>query len=72
VWALIARSQAVPPTVGESIFLVLLTALFNILGGNAFGRIGRADPKHARSAVRRLVSIGLALGAAQTEIEAAL
>jgi len=52
--------------------LVLLTALFNILGGNAFGRIGRADPKHARSAVRRLVSIGLALGAAQTEIEAAL
>jgi hypothetical protein len=53
--------QKTPPTASEAAFLILATFLLNVAAAGLFSRIGKAEPKHARSAVRRLISIGRAV-----------
>jgi hypothetical protein len=60
-WSAFLRTQSTPLSATEAVLLVVLSSFFNIFGGAAFGRIGRADPKHARSSVRRLLTIGRTL-----------
>ncbi len=55
VWTAYRSPQ---PSPNEMAMLALLAAVFNVWGGAEFAKIGRADPKHARSAVRRINNIG--------------
>lgn len=57
-----------PLTRSEAAVLVLASSALNVAGGAVFGRIGRADPRHARSAVRRLLSLGQVLARAQERL----
>lgn len=57
-----ATSVKQPPSEPEAAALVLLSSVFQITGGTLFGRIGRTDANHARSEVRRLITIGRSLG----------
>lgn len=43
---------------GEHGAYATITALFGVSAGFRFGKIGRVEPKHARSAVRTLIGIG--------------
>jgi len=72
--ALIAyrSGQDEPPSAAESAFLVLASSALSIAGAAMFARIGRADPRHARSAVRRLISIGRDAGLATQQLELAI
>jgi hypothetical protein len=58
-----------PVTRAESASLVVAASALNVAGAALFARIGRADPKHARSAVRRLLTVGRMLGETQVRIE---
>src|SRR3954470_11095749 len=66
VWTAYRTPQ---PTPGEMALLALFASLFNIWGGADFASIGRADPKYARSAVRRLYSIGANLAGATIALQ---
>jgi len=46
------------PSAAEYGIVVFFSSVLNILGGAGFTRIGHANPSHARSAVRRLITIG--------------
>jgi len=46
--------------------------VFDVLGGIGFARIGKADPSHARSAVRRLYTVGVSLVVASDSLKEAL
>lgn len=48
--------------------LALLASAFNTWGGAQFAKIGKADPNHARSAVRRLYTLGQALSVATDSV----
>jgi hypothetical protein len=52
--------------------LALFASFFNIWGGAQFARIGKADPKHARSAVRRLYTLGGSLIVASDDLKEAV
>jgi hypothetical protein len=56
----------------ESSLFALLTAVLNIAAAWAFGTVGRVDPKHARSAVRRLLTIGRTQAEDMVRLERAL
>jgi len=56
--------QHFPPTAPEDSFLVFTSSALNVGGAYLFSRVGRADPRHARSAVRRLLTIGRTVGIA--------
>lgn len=60
------------PNPSQTARLNLLAAVFNVWGGAEFARIGRADSKHARSAVRRLFSVGASLGTANDTLREAV
>ena len=53
-------SSKSPPSALEATYLTLFATVANLLAVGAWARIGRADPAHARSAVRRVFSIGQA------------
>ena len=69
VWGAYLTPQPPP---GQLAFLQLLASAFNILGAVQFARIGKADPKHARSAVRRLYTVGVSLTVASEGLKSAL
>lgn len=48
-----------PPSPAEAAALTILAGAFQILGAASISKQGRADPGHARSAVRRLLGIGI-------------
>ena len=54
-----------PPSDAENAALIAIAAGLNIIGASGLTRIGRADPRHARSAVRRLISVGTTVATAQ-------
>jgi len=60
-----------PPTAGTAAFFVFASALSTLAAATLYSRIGRADPRHARSAVRRLVTTGTELAIVVEELEAA-
>jgi hypothetical protein len=47
-----------PPSFSETAVITLASSALSIAGGAAYGRIGRIEPGHARSAVRRLFRLG--------------
>lgn len=49
--------------------MVVVSSVLNVLGGTAFGRIGRVQPGHARSAVRRLLRVGRQVRTGRLDIE---
>jgi hypothetical protein len=51
-------SSVQPPSTLESWLLALSAAALQIAAGFSFGRVGRADPSHARSSVRQLQLLG--------------
>jgi hypothetical protein len=65
-------SQPSTPTSTEAAFLVLASSALNIAGAALLARIGRADPRHARSALRRLLSVGRDAGKATAELQLAI
>ncbi len=52
-------SHKAPPTGSALAAILAVAALFQIMGGAAFGRIGHVDEQKAKSAVRTLVLLGL-------------
>ena len=69
VWTAFRSPQ---PTPGEMALLALFASFFNIWGGAQFASIGKADAKHARSAVRRLYTVGRSLHAASGDLRTSL
>jgi hypothetical protein len=69
VWTALRSPQ---PTPGEMALLALLASTFNIWGGAQFASIGKADAKHARSAVRRLYTVGRSMVVASDDLRAAM
>jgi hypothetical protein len=61
VWTGVRSSGKTPPSSSELAVLLALGAVLQVAGGASFGRVGRVDPQKALSAVRRLVSTGLAV-----------
>lgn len=53
-----ATSTTTPPSGTEAVALALLSSILQITGGTLFGKVGRTDANHARSEVRRLMTIG--------------
>jgi hypothetical protein len=51
-------SSTQPPSTLESWLLAFSAAALQIGAGFSFGRVGRADPSHARSSVRQLQALG--------------
>jgi hypothetical protein len=49
--------------------VILASSVLNIAGGSGFSRIGRADPTHARSAVRRLLGVGRQIEEARSKLD---
>jgi hypothetical protein len=65
-------SSKSPPSAAEATYLTLFATITNLLAVGAWARVGRADPAHARSAVRRLFSIGQALTRTSQALERAI
>jgi hypothetical protein len=63
------KAPAVPPSATEYAVIALVSSALTIAGGAIYGRIGRADARHARSAVRRLVGVGRTVRSARTRLE---
>jgi hypothetical protein len=72
VWAAYHTGGNKPLSGGEAAALVLVAATLNIAGGIAFGRVGRAQPQHARSAVRQLLALGRTLRRATERLQQCL
>jgi hypothetical protein len=66
----IRSGDAVQPKADEYAVLVFASAALSAAGGAGFARIGRADPRHARSAVRRLITAGRTVRLARQTLEA--
>jgi hypothetical protein len=71
-WITAKSSTKTPPNFGEAAVLVVAAAALNLLGGALLGRIGRVQPGHARSAVRRLLRAGRSVRGARFEITEAI
>jgi hypothetical protein len=69
VWTAFRSPQPAP---GEMALLALLASAFNIWGGAQFASIGKADAKHARSAVRRLYTVGRSMVVASDDLRVAM
>lgn len=61
VYLAIRSSQPTPQTATEAGLFAVLAALANILGAIAFARVGTVTPQHARSSVRRLLTVARTL-----------
>jgi hypothetical protein len=62
VYLAVRSTQKFQPSASEAAFVTLFATVTSLFGTAFFARIGRADPRQARSAVRRLLEIGLPLG----------
>lgn len=71
VWLGIRSASKTPPNATESGVLVIFAGVLQIMGGAAYSRVGRADPGHARSSVRRLLQIAARTSQARQQVEAA-
>jgi len=58
-----------PPGGSETMVALLFASVLQVVGGSAFSRIGNVDKNHARSAVRRLVRVGVAITNARVRLE---
>lgn len=58
IWLGLRSASPKPPSGSESAVLVIFSAALQIAGGATFASVGRADPGHAQSAVRRLIRVG--------------
>lgn len=65
VWTAARAGSQAPPSSSEYGIYALVSSLVSVLGGWSYARIGRTSPEHARSAVRRLLSIGRMIRAAR-------
>jgi hypothetical protein len=65
-------TQPTPQTPAEAGVATLVIGVSNVLGAYAFSRIGTVSPEHARSSVRRLVTIAKTLTIRYRSINAAL
>jgi hypothetical protein len=65
VWTAARAGSQAPPSSSEFGIYALVSSLLSIFGGWSYARIGRTSPEHARSAVRRLLSIGRMIRAAR-------
>lgn len=54
----VVGTSTTPPTGDELAAVLFLAAIFQILGGASFGRVGYVNEQKAKSAVRSLVVIG--------------
>lgn len=68
IFLAVRSADQTPPSAAENAALVAIAAGLNIVGASGLSRIGRADPRHARSAVRRLISVGSTLATAQERL----
>lgn len=66
----IAQGAEKPPTQSTNVLLIVLTGVFQLAGYVFFDGIGKADPGLARSAVRRLIALGVQTHAARKIAEA--
>jgi hypothetical protein len=66
-----SSSKDKPPTELESWLLAGAAAGLQIAAGISFGKLGRADPSHARSSVRHLRAMGVTAGSARQLAEQA-
>lgn len=57
IWIVVRADDITPPSAQDYGLVVFFASAFNIAGGYTYSRIGRANPSHARSAVRRLISV---------------
>lgn len=60
-----------PPSAGELGLLLLVTSAFQVAAGIQLGRIGRVEATHARSAVRRLATVGQTIALMKGRVETA-
>lgn len=71
VWLGIRSASKEPPTLAESSVYVVFASVLQIAGGVTFAKVGRADPTHARSAVRRLHRMAVGAHSARIIVEQA-
>ena len=69
VYLAVRSTQKGQPTAPEAGLLTLVATATSLLGAWFFARIGRADPRQARSAVWRLLEVGQTLGERLRRIE---
>lgn len=72
VWTGIISSSKSPPSTPELGVLLTGAAVLQVAAGVTFGKVGHVDSDKARSAVRRLITIGFSLRLLRTITEAAL
>lgn len=60
-----------PASGGELGLYLLITSALQVAGGIILGRVGRVEATHARSAVRRLGSVGQTVSALQVHVDEA-
>ncbi len=72
VWAGLLSSSTHPPSTAELGVLLTAAAVLQVWAGATFGRTGHVDPEKAKSAVRRLVTLGLTTQSLQVELESAV
>lgn len=71
IWLGVRSTSKAPPTPSENAVLVILAGVLQIGGGATIAKVGRADPSHARSSVRRLLQIARRTSEARKQVEAA-
>jgi Co/Zn/Cd efflux system component len=72
VYLAVRSTQSTPPSGTEAAFVTFFAAATNLLGVFAFSRVGTVSPQHARSSVRRLVTIARALTARYQNVSTTL
>lgn len=68
----VRSTQPTPQTAAEAGLVAFVATVANILGSVAFSRIGTVTPAHARSSVRRLVTVAQSLTTRYTRMTTAL
>ncbi len=72
VYLALRSTQPTPQTAAEAGLVAFVATVANILGSVAFARIGSVTPQHARSSVRRLLTLARSLATQYTRMTTVL
>lgn len=71
-YGVISTSMSAPPSTAETVVLITAASALQIWAGVTFGRVGHVDAEKAKSAVRRLITIGRTSAELRAEFEYAV
>lgn len=72
VWSGVLAASKPAPSRPELTVLLAASAVLQIWGGATFGKTGRVDPEKAKSAVRRLYTLGTTTRDLRIELESSI